>query len=320
MFPLLEVRDLTVKYAGYPAALTGITFEIRPGEVVGIVGESGSGKTTLGLAILRLLPANGRVVRGSIRFRERDLSALSEPEMHSLRGSEVAMIPQEPDLALNPFIRAVDQVEEVIRAHRDYSRERRRNESRRVLGELALNKPARLMSAYPHQLSGGERQRLVIAQAIACQPALLIADEPSIGLDVVLQSQWLALMKNLRERLGLAILLITHNPSILSGLADRVLVMYRGRIIEQASLGQLIAQPLHPYTRSLMSAVPGTRGATGRTKRLPAIPGIQTPQRSETGCPFESRCPDAMAACADSEPPDIIQDHQRHVRCLKYGQ
>jgi oligopeptide/dipeptide ABC transporter ATP-binding protein len=320
MAGLLELRDLTVQYDGAVAALKEITFEVYPGEIVGIVGESGSGKTTLGLAILRLLPQYGRISRGSILFRGRDLSELSEHELQSFRGSEIAMIPQEPELALNPVMRALDQVEEVIRAHRSVSRKRRRDEACRVLGQLGLDRKPRLLSAYPHQLSGGERQRLVIAQAIACHPALLIADEPFASLDVVLQSEWLALVKNLRERLGLAVLLITHNPAILSGLADRVLVMYRGQIVEQAAFEQIVRQPLHPYTDALLRSLPAAPGTAVREKRLPAIlAGPTAANPREAACPFEPRCPDRMVTCSQQQPLEIIRDDQRHVRCFKYG-
>jgi oligopeptide/dipeptide ABC transporter ATP-binding protein len=319
---LLEVQDLTVEYGARPNclhALNGITLEVQTGEVVGVLGESGSGKTTLGLAVLRLLPPHGRIVRGSMRFRGRDLYALGEKELQAFRGSEVSMIFQEPALALNPFMRALDQVEEVIRAHRDWKRERRRDEARRVLHDVGMDKTQRLLSAWPNQLSGGERQRLVLAQAIACKPALVIADEPSASLDALLQCEWMALMRDLRERLGLALLLITHDPAILSGLADRVVVMYRGQIVEEGSFEQIIRKPLHPYTRALLRSIPPPPGTGTRQKRLPVIPSDPAARVPANGaCAFEPRCPDRFHPCAHGQPPAAIPEHDRRVRCFKY--
>jgi peptide/nickel transport system ATP-binding protein len=322
MAALLEVRDLTIEYnssQGSLPALNGLTFELRSGEIVGVLGESGAGKTTLGRALLRLLPPNSRLVRGSVRFRGRDLSTLDEHELRKVRGSEIAMIFQEPDLALNPFLRARVQVEEVIRAHREWNRARRREEALRVLSELGMCRNPRLASAYPHQLSGGERQRLVIAQAIACRPALLIADEPSVSLDVILQAEWLALMKDMCERLEVALLLITHDPAILAGFADRVLVMYKGEIVEAGTLEQILEQPLHPYTQALLESVPPPPGTARRSHRLPVtsqslaefVPG-------DSCCAFEPRCPVRLAECSHRRPPEAVLHDGRHVRCVKY--
>ncbi|HYO82543.1 MAG TPA: ABC transporter ATP-binding protein [Bryobacteraceae bacterium] len=315
---LLEVRDLTVEYAGGSAALNDISFDIHPGEIVGIVGESGAGKTTVGLAVLRLLPPHGRVVRGSISFRGRDVLGLSERELRAFRGREVAMLPQEADLAANPYIRTLGQVEEVIRAHRTLGLGQRREEARKVLAELEMSSP-RLLAAYPHELSGGERQRLIIAQAIACEPALLIADEPSSSLDVVLQSQWLEMIRSFRDRLGGAVLLITHNPSVLSALADRVLVMYHGQIVEEGAFEAIARHPLHPYTDALLRSVPPFPGRVGQRKHLPALaPYPGTPKPSEAACAFEPRCPDRMMACSRQKPPLAIRENLQQVRCLKY--
>jgi oligopeptide/dipeptide ABC transporter ATP-binding protein len=319
---LLEVRDLIIEYnsvQGCLPALNGVTFELRSGEILGVLGESGAGKTTLGLAALRLLPANARLVAGSVRFRGRDLWTLDDREMQNLRGSEISMISQEPDQALNPFMRARVQVEEVIRAHRPWNRGRRREEATRVLSALGICRDSRLAWAYPHQLSGGERQRLVIAQAIACGPALLIADEPTVSLDVILQAEWLALVKELCERLSLAVLVITHDPAILAGFADRVLVMYRGEIVEAGTLEQVLGQPLHPYTQALLQAVPPPPGMARSSHRLPVIPA--PPAESipgDTGCPFEPRCPDRLAACSERHPGEAVIQDGRHVRCVKY--
>ena len=323
MATLLEIKDLTVQYAAMRQsvpALNGITFNVYEGEVVGFLGESGSGKTTLGLAILGLLPHGGRIVRGSIRFRGKNLLGLGEKELEQIRGAGISMIFQEPELALNPVIRALDQVEEVIHAHRCWSRGRCREEAQRVLAEVQLDKDPRLFSAYPHQLSGGERQRLVIAQALACRPALLIADEPSASLDSITQNKWLELMKDLRYRLGIAVLLITHNPAIFAGFADRVIVIYGGRIVEEARFDQIIRQPQHPYTKALLDSTPPPPGSGAVKKRLPTIAATRALCQSiNTACPFEPQCPDRLPVCSHKEPPETLINDQRRVRCFKYG-
>lgn len=317
---LLELRGLTVKYANR-TAVSRITFDVAPGEVVGVIGESGSGKTTLGLAAIRLLPPGGRIAAGSVHFRGRDLADLNETELHLHRGPGVAMIPQEADLTLNPFMRIAEQVEEVIRAHSDYGRERRRAEARKVLDQICMDSNGRLIGSYPHQLSGGERQRAVIACAMACQPELLIADEPLASLDVAMQCEWLAMIKNLRERANLAILLITHNPGILSGIADRIAVMYRGRIVERGPFATIIRQPMHPYTELLLRAVSGASSRATNRERLPPRLAAPMPDNlSEMGCRFAARCPDRTDKCSNAEPPETSHHNQRHVRCFKYGE
>ena len=259
---LVQIDDLAIRYAvgeGWHSALDGVSFDIHRGEVVGVLGESGSGKTTLALALLRLLPSSARILRGTIRIGGRDLLALKESELEKIRGAKISLIFQEPEMALNPVMQTLDQVAEVIAAHHAWSGTACRTEARRILAELHLD-DTRLLAAYPQQLSGGQRQRLVIAQALASRPELLIADEPTASLDSILQAQWLSMMQDLRRRLGLAILLITHDPAILNGLADRVLVMYRGSIVEEASLEQLVRHPQHPYTQALLDCVPPQPG------------------------------------------------------------
>lgn len=259
---LVQIDDLAIRYAvgeGWHSALNGVSFHIHRGEVVGVLGESGSGKTTLALALLRLLPSSARILRGTIRIGGRDLLALKESELEKIRGAKISLIFQEPEMALNPVMQTLDQVAEVIAAHHAWSGTACRTEARRILAELHLD-DTRLLAAYPQQLSGGQRQRLVIAQALACRPELLIADEPTASLDSILQAQWLSMLQDLRRRLGLAILLITHDPAILNGLADRVLVMYRGSIVEEASLEQLVRHPQHPYTQALLDCVPPQPG------------------------------------------------------------
>jgi oligopeptide/dipeptide ABC transporter ATP-binding protein len=320
MGDLLQVRDLTIEYGSgkrNEPALDRITFDVRQGEVVGILGESGSGKTTIGLAMLRLLASNARTIRGSIRLRERELLELSERQYETLRGSEISMIFQEPAAALNPFIRAVDQVSEVIAAHRRWPRRRCHEEARKVLATVRLDEDPRILSAYPHQLSGGEQQRLVIAQALACRPTLLIADEPSTALDSILQSELLTILKGLRDQLGLTLLLITHDPSVLAGIADRVIILYAGRIVEEARLQQLVDRPLHPYTQALLRAVSPRPGAVRHQKRFPVVNSINS-MRSPAGCPFEPRCQDRLPVCSREDPPEVVTDELRRVRCFQY--
>jgi oligopeptide/dipeptide ABC transporter ATP-binding protein len=320
--PLLQVTDLSVRYAAggqqHPV-LDGIRFEMRPGEVVGMLGESGAGKTTLALALLGLLPDCACILQGSIHFGGRDMLTLDASELERIRGAEVSMIFQEPQLALNPVMRAIDQVTEVIAAHHNRSRRRCQEVARQVMVEVGL--VSSTLSAYPHELSGGQRQRLVIAQALACRPALLIADEPTASLDSTLRLQWLSLMKHLRDHLSLALLLITHDPDILTGLADRVLVLYGGRIVEEASAEELVRCPLHPYTAALFRSKPPWPGqARMASKCLPTIPGSSEPGAAAApGCPFEPRCCDRFAACTQRDPSDTWTADGHWVRCLKYG-
>jgi peptide/nickel transport system ATP-binding protein len=320
---MLRVDDLTIDYATgklWQRVLRGITFEIRPAEVVGILGDSGSGKTTLALALLGLLPPSARIRWGAVTFEGRDLLALKELELEKIRGAKVSMIFQEPEMTLNPVMQAIDHVAEVIAAHRDWTSRSCRAEARRILAQVNLDPDSRFLSAYPHELSGGQRQRLVIAQALACRPDLLVADEPTASLDLILQLQWLSLMKDLRKQFGLGILLITHDPAILNGFADRVLVMYRGRIVEEGGFEQLVRRPLHPYTQGLLrSMAPPPSQVRQRTKHLVTIPGSISVGES-TGCPFEPRCADRLAECGRREPPDIGFEDGRRVRCLKYGE
>jgi len=251
---LLQVRNLTVQYGGR-SALDDVNFDIGRGEAVGVLGESGSGKTTLALALVHLLPQSAQVMSGSIRFRGREMQSADECQLQEIRGAEISIIFQEPQMALNPVMRAGDQIIEVLRAHRNWNRRRCREKAESLLKQVRLS-DAHIYSAYPHELSGGECQRVVIAQALACQPALLIADEPTSALDNTTQAEVLALLKELKERLQLALFFITHNPLLLAGIADRVLVMYAGRIVEEGTLAQVSAQPRHTYTAGLLRSIP----------------------------------------------------------------
>lgn len=324
MESLLQVRDLTVSYGSNSKrrilALRGANIDIAAGEAVGLLGESGCGKTTLALSLLRLLPPAGRVEQGTIIFRGSNLLALSERELQKTRGAAISTVFQEPNLALNPVIRVGEQVADVLRAHQPLSGQRAREEARALLGQVGLAEESRIDEAYPHQLSGGQRQRVVIAQAIACHPALIIADEPTTALDAVVQLEILALLKSLREKLQLALLLITHHPGVLAQAVDRVLVMYAGRIVEEGPTQQVFQNPLHPYTQGLMQS--GLRGHLEGDHRKPlnSIPG-EPPDlaRLPAGCAFEPRCPGRMEVCRAREPEEFLPENSRRVACFKYG-
>ena len=322
---LLEVADLTVHYDGVSApaaaAVRDVSLQVEAGEAVGLLGESGCGKSTLLLAILGLLPPTARVVRGSVRFRGRDLLALPESERRRLRGAEIALVFQEPALALNPVRRVGGQVAEVLSAHRAQSARRSREEAVAMLEEVGLPEPARLYEAYPHELSGGQRQRVVIAQALACRPALLLADEPTASLDATTQAELLALLRSLQERLGMAVLMASHDLGALSVLARRVLVMYAGGIVEGGTPADVFGEPLHPYTRALAGAYPRPATATRAAVPLGApIPGAPPdPARRGGGCAFEPRCAERRPDCRERAPAETRPAAGRHVRCVLHG-
>ena len=324
--PLLQVRGLTVRYrpegGAEVAAVNQADFTIASGEAVGLLGESGCGKTTLALSLLRLLPTNTCEVRGSILLGETELMGLGESQLRQLRGAMISIIFQEPEIALNPVMRVGDQIAEVIRAHRPWGKRRCLDEAGALLDQLHFTDANRIFNAYPHQLSGGQRQRAVIAQAIACKPALVIADEPTTALDPTVQSEVLTLFIDLKERFQTAFLFISHNPAILAKVVDRILVMYAGRIVEEAETTQILRRPLHPYTAGLMRCVLewGDEGAFRPRRILPTIPGSPPdPADLMQGCPFEPRCPERMEVCTAREPQEVQAENSQRVRCFKYG-
>jgi len=260
METLLTVRDLTVEFprdrAQDSAALSGVSFEVNRGEIVGLMGESGSGKSTTALALLGLLPDTARVT-GSVSFRGRELFRLSEREWQQARGAEIALVFQEPEIALSPVMRAGEQVAEVIRAHRGYAAKRCRAEAEAVLARVGL-KEERFFFAYPHQLSGGQRQRVLLAQALSCEPALLVADEPTASLDARSQTEFLELLDTLRRQMNLTVLLISHSPEVVARLADRLLILKQGQILEQGGFDELYRTSSHSYTHALLGAARGT--------------------------------------------------------------
>ena len=259
---LLDVQNLTVTFAGERSTVTAVddvSFQIAPGETLGVVGESGSGKSVTAFAIMRLLQAPGKVTGGRVLFEGRDLLALSEREMREIRGGRISLIFQEPMTALNPVMRVGDQIAEALTVHGKAGRAEARQRAVELLDSVRIPDAARRVRDYPHQLSGGMRQRVMIAIALACHPPLIIADEPTTALDVTIQAQVLDLMRELRARYNLALLLITHDFGVIAEMADRVAVMYKGRIVEEGPVRQILRQPAHEYTQRLLAAVPGMR-------------------------------------------------------------
>jgi oligopeptide/dipeptide ABC transporter ATP-binding protein len=320
---LLEVQDLAVRYgaAHEPAvrALEDVSLDVEPGEAVGLLGESGCGKSTLLLAVLGLLPPTGRVVRGSIRFRGRPLVGAGEREMRAIRGAEIALVFQDASLALNPVRRVGTQVAEVLAAHRPWTRRQCREAAVASLAEVGFEEPGRVFEAYAHELSGGQRQRVVLARALACRPALLLADEPTSSLDAATRAEWRVLLASLQRRLGLAVLLVSHDLASIAAVAGRALVMYAGRVVEAGTSAQVFGSPLHPYTRGLLRAFPGALAAAHRAP-LVGIPGAPPdPARLPAGCAFEPRCAERLPACAGRPPGPVSPAESRQVRCFSYG-
>lgn len=315
--PLMEIQNLSVRF-GAVEAVSGLSLSIERGEVVAVVGESGSGKTVTALTITRLLaspPVSARV--GRILFNGQDLLAAPEDKLQACRGARIAYIFQEPASALNPVFTAGYQIGEALRQHgRAKGREQQRILS--LLLDVGIREPERVARAYPHQLSGGQQQRVMIAMALACEPDLLIADEPTTALDVTVQAQILELLKKLQREHGMAVLLITHNLAIAANMADRIAVMYAGELVEVGRAEDVVKSPRHPYTRALLKAVPRMQGASGQ---LQGIPGqIPSANAWPSGCRFHPRCPIAQDRCR-GEKPDMMQveKHQR-ARCFFAGQ
>ena len=307
---LLEIEGLKTHFFtrdGIVRAVDGVSFSIAPGETLAVVGESGCGKSVTSLSILRLIASPpGRIVEGSIRFQGQDLLALSERGMRDIRGNEISMIFQEPMTSLNPVLSVGRQITETLTLHRGLSREAAKARAIEMLRLVGIPEPASRLRQYPHEFSGGMRQRVMIAMALACDPKLLIADEPTTALDVTVQAQILDLMRQLKARTGTAIILITHSLGVVAEMAQRVIVMYGGRKVEEAPVGALFATPRHPYTRALLSSVPRLRSSlAGNGKaRLAEIAGV-VPSLKEAipGCIFAPRCRHASEPCRQSYPP-----------------
>jgi oligopeptide/dipeptide ABC transporter ATP-binding protein len=319
---LLEVRDLQVHFqtpTGRLRAVGGVSFALRAGETLGLVGESGCGKTVTALSILRLLPEPHSEMTGEIRFAGEDLHTCPAQRLRQIRGNHIAMVFQEPMTALNPVLTIGEQVAEGLRLHRGLGHQAAWQAAAQVLSRVGLPDAPRRLGQYPHQLSGGLRQRALLAMALACEPQLLIADEPTTALDVTIQAQILALLARLKTELGLAVLFITHNLGIVAQTADRVAVMYAGLMVEQAPTAALFENPGHPYTRGLLASVPVLDFHQPAGTLLSSIAG-QVPglQELPPGCLFVERCPEAQPRC--QEPPPWVEVKPEHlVRCWLYG-
>ncbi len=323
---VLQVRDLCVAYGGRDGgvwrALEEVSFGVGAGEILGVLGESGSGKSTLAAALLRLLPTNGRITGGEILLEGSDVLRMDAVELRRIRGGGMSIVFQEPSLALHPTIRIGDQVVEVLRAHGASSKRERGERAREILAKVFWRDVGRIFSSYPHELSGGQQQRALIAQAIACDPALVVADEPTASLDPTTQREILTLFQSLRDQLGIAFVFITHNPMLLAGFADRVLVLYAGKIAELGPAEAVLFSPQHPYTQALLRCVPRLDyGETTRPQRplLPVIAGT-APSLAvlSQGCVFEPRCEKRMDACQVSDPMVAMLGNGHEVSCLKF--
>jgi peptide/nickel transport system ATP-binding protein/oligopeptide transport system ATP-binding protein len=317
---LLSVRNLTTVFAtgkGVVTAVDNISFDLAKREVLGIVGESGSGKSVTALSILGLLPQPpGRVAGGQVLFEGQDLLQLSEPDMQAIRGGDISMIFQEPMTSLNPVFSVGDQVIETIRVHQGLGPKAARERAIEMLTKVGIPSPERRIDDYPHQLSGGMRQRVMIAMALACNPKLLLADEPTTALDVTIQAQILDLLRSLQEEMHMAVIVITHNMGVVAEFAHRVIVMYAGQIVEEASVDDVFDRPGHPYTEGLLRSIPDLES---EQRRLTAIPGaMPSPFALPQGCRFQPRCPVSQPTCAVQVPPLIGLGHGRSSACIRH--
>jgi oligopeptide/dipeptide ABC transporter ATP-binding protein len=321
--PLLRVRDLVTSFRTEQGALRAVdevSFELPEGGTLGIVGESGCGKSVTALSILRLIPhPQGRIERGSIELRGKDLLRLDEREMQDVRGNEISMIFQEPMTSLNPVYTVGTQIIEAIRLHQKKSRREARDRTIEMLRLVGIPAPETNVDAYPHELSGGMRQRVMIAMALACEPKILVADEPTTALDVTIQAQILELIAKLKKKLGMAMILITHDLGVIAEVASHVVVMYAGRVVERAPVASLFGHPRHPYTVGLLKSLPTFEAKKERT-RLPVIEGIVPDLMAlPPGCRFADRCPMVIDECRKAEPAlaPMPNEPQHLARCIR---
>ena len=320
---LLEVRDLRVSFhlgGREPIrAVDGVSFEVHPGETLAVVGESGSGKSVTALSIMRLLPRGvGQITGGSVSLRGRELTGLSEEEMRAVRGNDIAMIFQEPMTSLNPVHTVGAQIIEALLEHQELGGDEARNTAVSLLQTVGISEPTKRVDSYPHELSGGMRQRAMIAMALACKPSLLIADEPTTALDVTIQAQILELMEELQERLGMAIVFITHDLGVVAQMANRVVVMYAGQVVESGSAKDIFYRPMMPYTAGLIASIPRL-GSSGRGEALPTIPGhVPTPGTVPQGCRFSDRCAHVRNECTAAAPALERAAEGHQVRCHRW--
>jgi oligopeptide/dipeptide ABC transporter ATP-binding protein len=318
---LLRVEGLKTHFftnEGAVKAVDGVDFVVERGRTLGIVGESGCGKSVTSLSIMRLLPRTGRVVEGHITFEDRDMAKLPDEEMRAIRGNDISMIFQEPMTSLNPVYTTGDQVMEAIQQHMHLPQKQARDRTLELFKLVGIPAPERRVNDYPHQLSGGMRQRVMIAMALSCDPKVLIADEPTTALDVTIQAQILELLRRLQEEHGMAIMLITHDLGVIAEMAQDVVVMYAGKIVERGSVDQIFDKPLHPYTQGLLTSIPGqaTKG-----KRLNVIRGtVPHPFNLPPGCTFAPRCPHAFVRCPTAFPAQMDEGRGHKVACYLYGE
>ncbi len=323
MSHLLEVSDLRTHFptrAGLVKAVDGVSFHIAAGELLGLVGESGCGKSITALSVMRLISPPGRIAGGSIRFKGEELLTASDERIRQIRGNEIAMIFQDPMTSLNPVFTVGEQIAEALRLHRKLDRKKAWQAAIEAMREVAIPSPERRASDYPHQLSGGMRQRVMIAMALACDPELLIADEPTTALDVTIQAQILELLDELRKTRKLAVLLITHDLGVVAEVADRVCVMYTGKIVEESGVHELFGDPKHPYTRGLLRSVPKlTESGVAKAERLQTIEGtVPSPTSLPPGCHFAPRCEFRLERCTHGEIPFYFTADGSAVRCVLF--
>lgn len=316
--PVLQVENLYTRFRtdnGWVTAVEGVSFSLEKGKVLGIVGESGCGKSVTSMSVMRLLDSKRTSIEGSIWLNGRNLIKLSQTQMQKIRGNEVAMIFQEPMTALNPVMTIGYQLEEVLKQHKGIKGKAAKEEMLSMLRRVGIPREEQVIREYPHQLSGGQRQRIMIAMALLCQPRVLIADEPTTALDVTIEAQVLELMNELKKEYEMGILFITHDLGVIAEMADDVLVMYAGHVVERASVGKLFDDPLHPYTKGLLQSRPSLVKKGDKLKLIPGIvPGLA--ERKE-GCPFHERCPYADESCRKTLPKLKEQKPGHLVRCLK---
>ena len=317
---VLRVEGLRTHFKtndGSVKAVDGIDFHVNEGRTLGIVGESGCGKSVTSLSIMRLLPRNGRNVAGSIKLQGRDLLKLPEDEMRAVRGNEVSMIFQEPMTSLNPVFTCGDQVSEAVKQHLKMSDREAANRAVELFRLVGIPGPERRVKDYPHELSGGMRQRVMIAMALSCDPKLLIADEPTTALDVTIQAQILELLRRIQEEKRMSIILITHDLGVIAEMAQDVVVMYAGKIVERGTVEQIFEKPLHPYTQGLLASIPGSQT---KGKRLNVIKGtVPHPFNLPPGCLFAPRCPHAFEKCPTAFPALMDQGDNHEAACFLYG-
>ena len=318
---ILEIRDLCVQFhtvEGTVSAINHLSYSLHAGEKLGIVGESGSGKSVSSLGIMQLIPnPPGEITHGEIIYKGKDLVKATEREMEKIRGNEISMIFQEPMTSLNPIIRCGAQIAESLRLHRGMNKKEAMREATVMMAQVGIANPEARAYEYPHQMSGGMRQRVMIAMALACQPQILIADEPTTALDVTIQAQILDLIREMNEKRGTSVIFITHDLGVVSELCDKVIIMYTGRIVEQAPVRDLFKNPLHPYTKGLLAAIPRI---TPDRPPLETIEGtVPNPTEKIEGCSFWPRCPYASEICKTEEPEEIDISAERKVKCHLYA-